>query len=342
MTQKKLLMASLYERLSDLGFSRPFIRHQALPEWWDEEVEATPGAEVEAAAYISRRFNLDVLSLLKPGGAANFKPSCQAKFKTKQGTTANQLFVAQCMAARIGEMVAYACTQQMKTNPTSAQAVRSEILKTQGFVNLEGLLNWCWSYGLPVVHFHSFPKAKGLHKFQGMAAYFYNRPVIIISLNNRSLAWLLFVVAHELGHIIKGHVNEAALVDEDVVRENLDNEEIEANEFATELLLGKPDMMYYTFQKLTGEKLASYAQYISQRDRVDPGVVVLNYAWFQSHFAQPKRENQMIWATANKALKIIEENADAPRIINGYLREYLDLEKLDEDSQEYLELVMGD
>jgi hypothetical protein len=66
-------MASLYERLAALGFSRPFIQHQALPEWWDEEVEATPGAEVEAAAYISRRFNLDVLSLLQPvhssGGA---------------------------------------------------------------------------------------------------------------------------------------------------------------------------------------------------------------------------------------------------------------------------------
>ena len=199
MTQTQLKMDLLYERLSDLGFSRPFIRHQALPEWWDEEVEATPGAEVEAAAYISRRLNLDVLSLLQPEGMANFKPSCQAKFKTKQGTAANQLFVAQCMGARVGEMVAYACTQQMKTLPTSAQAIRDEIMKTQGFVNLEGLLNWCWSYGLPVLHFDGFPKAKGFHKFQGMVAYFSNRPVIIISLNNRSLAWLLFIVSHEIG-----------------------------------------------------------------------------------------------------------------------------------------------
>jgi hypothetical protein len=341
MTQTQLKMASLYERLAALGFSRPFIQHQALPEWWDEEVEATPGAEVEAAAYISRRFNLDVLSLLQPEGAANFKPSCQAKFKTKPGTTANQLFVAQCMAARIGEMVAYACTQPMKTLPTSAQAVRSEILKSQELVNLKSLLDWCWSQGLPVVHFHRFPQAKGIHKFQGMAAYFDERPVIIISLKDRSPARLLFILAHELGHIIKGHVNEAALVDEELVRENLDPEEIEANEFATELLLGKPDMMYCTFQKLAEEKLASYAQFISQRDRVDPGLVVLNYAWFQSHLSWQKQENWTHNTTTDKALNLLEKNADAPKIINGYLRDYLDLEKLDEDSQEYLELVLG-
>ncbi|MGK7875181.1 MAG: ImmA/IrrE family metallo-endopeptidase [Xenococcaceae cyanobacterium] len=341
MTQIQLKMASLYERLSELGFSRPFIRHKALPEWWDEEMEATPGAEVEAAAYISRRLNLDVLSLLKPGGTANLKPSCQAKFKTKQGTTTNQLFVAQCMAARIGEMVAYACTQQMKTLPTSAQVVWDEILKTQGFVNLEGLLNWCWSYGLPVVHFDGFPKAKGLHKFHGMAAYFYNRPVIIIGLKDRLSARLLFILAHELGHISQGHVKGTVLVDEDVLQEDLDLEEMEANQFATELLLGQPDMMYYTFQKLTGEKLASYAQYISERDKVDPGVVILNYAWFQANFIKTESENPIIWATANKALKIIDKNSDAPKLINSYTRQYLDLERLDEDSQEYLELVMG-
>jgi hypothetical protein len=65
-TQAEMKMETLYERLSAIGLPEKFIREQALPDWWDEEFETTPGAVVEAAAYISRRLNLDITSLLEP------------------------------------------------------------------------------------------------------------------------------------------------------------------------------------------------------------------------------------------------------------------------------------
>ncbi|NER51925.1 MAG: ImmA/IrrE family metallo-endopeptidase [Symploca sp. SIO1A3] len=340
MTQTPVKMDSLYERLKDIGFPKQFIRQQALPDWWDEELETNSSAVVEAAAYISRRLNLDILSLLKPEKSLSFKSSCQAKFKTIQGTQSEKLVVAKCMAARIAEMVAYTFKNELKLLPNTAQAVRNEILVSQKFVNLEGLLNWCSDYGIPVVHFNGFPKNKRIHKFHGMVAYVYSHPVIVISLNQPFDAWLLFILAHELGHLIKGHVNAGTIIDEEVLPESVDNEEIEANEFAVELLFGKPDMTYYTPRFLNGEELADYAWNVSKRDNVDPGVVVLNYTWSKANLVSSKNKKP-IWTTAIKALKLIKSDGNAPLTINQHLRENLDLERLDEDSQEYLELTIG-
>ncbi|GAB1544607.1 hypothetical protein NUACC21_72830 [Scytonema sp. NUACC21] len=340
MTQTQLKMTTFYSRLKEVGFPEKFVREKALPDWWDEEFEATPGAVVEAAAYVSRRLNLDMTSLLKPEATPVFKQSCQAKFKTKQLTANEQLLVAHCMATRIAEMVAYTCVPEFKFLPAKALFVRDEILKTRQFVNLEGVLEFCWNYGIPVVYFDGFPQAQEVRPFDGMVAFFDTRPVIVLSLKRRTQAWLLFTLAHELGHIIKGHINNGAIVDEEIEPESVDIEEIEANEFAVELLLGKPDMGYYTPRYFTGEQLAAYAQQISARDDVDPGVVVLNYAWSRTNRTAIKKDQQIIWATATKALKIIEGDVDAPKQINRYVQQHLDLDRLDEDSQDYLELAL--
>jgi len=341
MTQTQLkTMRTLYERLSEVGFPEKFVREKALPDWWDEEFEATPGAVVEAAAYVSRRLNLDITSLLKSEATPTFKQSCQVKFKTKFPIENRQVLVAQCMASRVAEMLAYTCVPEFKPLPNSPTGVRDEILKNRQYVNLEGLLEFCWTYGIPVVHFDGFPKTQGVYKFDGMVAFFHERPVIVISCTRRSPAWLLLILAHELGHIIKGHLNSNAIVDEKINPDSEDAEEIEANEFAVELLLSKPDTGYYKVQKFTGEQLATYAQDISDRDDVDPGVVALNYVWGKVNRTAIKHDQQIIWATATKALKIVEGDADARKQINRYAREYLNSDKLDGDSQDYLELVL--
>jgi Zn-dependent peptidase ImmA (M78 family) len=341
MTQTQIKeMKTLYERLSEVGFPKKFVRDNALPDWWDEEFEATSGAVLEAAVYVSRRLNLDIKSLLKSETTPTFKQSCQPKFKTKQGTKPENILVAQCLAERVAEMIAYTCVTEIKPLPNSAKSVRDEIVQKRQYVDLEGLLEFCWNYGIPVVHFDKFPKSQGVCRFEGMVTFVYERPVIVISSSHHSPAWLLFILGHELGHIIKGHLNGSAIVDEEVNPENQDNEEIEANEFAVELLLGRPDITYYSPRRFTGEELVTYAQNISNRDAVDPGVVVLNYAWGKANQTANKKSQQIIWATARKALKILEGIADAPKKINCYARNYLNLDKLDGDSQDYLELVL--
>jgi Zn-dependent peptidase ImmA (M78 family) len=338
LSQARMKMETLYGRLSAIGLPEKFIREQALPDWWDKEFEDSPGAVVEAAAYISRRLNLDINSLLEPLATPTFKHSCIASNKTKQGIIINQLCNAYAIAARIAEMAAFACNTGFQLLSESASIVRNKILENREFVDLEGLLKFCWSCGIPVVHFDRYPKSQD--KFDGMVAFFDHRPVIVISLNRSSKAWLAFILAHELGHIIKGHANNTILVDELVLLENQDIEEIEANEFAVELLLGKPDIGYNFPPYLSGKGMVDYARQISVRDRVDPGAVILNNAWNKAVRVVTKKEERIIWATANESLNIIEGDADAPKKINIYAQQYLDLDKLDVDSQDYLELAI--
>jgi hypothetical protein len=138
MIQTQIQMATLYARLAMIGLSKSFVREKALPDWWNEEFESTSGAVVEAATYISRRLNLDIASLLKLDAAPSFKQLYEAKFKPQHGNESQQLHVAHCMAIRVAEMVAYACVPEYKSLPTSALAMRDEIVKTWSFVNLAG------------------------------------------------------------------------------------------------------------------------------------------------------------------------------------------------------------
>jgi hypothetical protein len=224
----------------------------------------------------------------------------------------------------------------------SISDIRHEILHQHPFVHLDSLLEFCWSRGIPVLHFADFPTVKGSRKFDGMVIEFDTRPVVVISLNHHSPARLSFIVAHEMGHIYKKHIESGLLVDEVIEFESKDNEEVEANEVAVELLLGKPDISYDTRRPfLTGEQLAEIAYSTSTRDQIDPGVVTLNFAWNKANRATTKKDKDIVWATASKALKILEKDMSAPEIINSYLRKNLDWEKLSNDNQEYLATIMG-
>jgi hypothetical protein len=331
-TQVPTRMANFYQRLAAVGLPKSFVVAQGLPDWWCDEYEQSEGAIVTAAAHVAKRLNLDLPSLLNEQAQPRFVLTSQPKYKMQNGTDPRDLPVSSAIAAKVAEIVASACQVPYKPiEHLNVAAIRAAILDSRQFVDLTGFLDFCWSHGIPVVHFAQFPK--GSKKFHGLSACFYQRPVIVLSLNAASPARLLFIAAHELGHILKGHLNlmsEGLLVDEAVQLESNDEEEIEANEVAAELMFGKPDQIYYTPRNYTGTELAEYAQRIGLRDRVSPGMVALNYGWSKQH-----------WGSANSALKLLESKADAPQQVNRYLLEHLNWDKLGNDYQEYLALVLG-
>lgn len=145
---------TLYERLSKIGLSKAFVQQQALPDWWDTNCEQTSGSAIEADAYISRRLNLDIESLLKIGAKPEFKQTCLPKFKIKSGSLPEHLVAAHCIASRVAEMVAYTCKPMLQALPDSPQLIRNKILETQDyFVDFKGLVTYCWEIGIPVVYF---------------------------------------------------------------------------------------------------------------------------------------------------------------------------------------------
>ena len=326
-------MESLYQRLQNVGLPKSYVKRQGLPDWWCEEYEQSEGAIVTAAAHISKRFNLDLQSLLNGQDQPRFVLTSQPKYKLQNGTDPQSLSMSSAIAAKVAEIVASACKSPYEPIELSVAEIREEILDSWRFVTLKSLLDFCWSHGIPVVHFDQFPKATGIKKFQGMVACFHQRPVIVLSLKDSSPSRLLFIAAHELGHILRGHLSltdASLLVDEEVKRESKDQEEVEANEVALELLLGRSDKSYSTERNYTAQYLADYAERVGFLDRVSPGVVALNYGWHKNH-----------WGSANGALKLLEPNANAPRQINRRLLKNLNWDSLGNDYQEYLELALG-
>lgn len=320
-------MNDLLTRLAQIGLRPEFVRGNALPEWWNNTLEDDPTAVMEAAGYIAKRMGLDIYSVLTPDSPITFKQRGNPKFKKRQGTEDQQLQTAQGLVSRVAEIIAYATLPTYKEPLLDPSKIRESILKQRAYVDLAGLLDFCWACGIPVVHFSAFPK--DIRKMDGMAICLQGRPVIVISCVRHFAAWLLFVLAHELGHVLLGHVQDYVLVDEAISQEEQDPEEVAANDFAARLLLGDPSK-YDWGSKTQPHTLVKRAKSLAMSDRNDPGVICLNYAWRMKD-----------WSVGMAALKSIEPNPDAPATINSYLRSYLDWDRLDQDSQEYLKLVTG-
>ena len=213
-----------------------------------------------------------------------------------------------------------------KPIPTASE-IRQTILARSRWVGFKTLLNYCWSLGIPVLHVNLFPP--GAKRPDGFTLRLNGRPVIILCRNEKQPSWLLFILAHELGHQACGHVPEnGALLDEQVKQNKPDQEETEANQFAIELLTGKAPTRISTDDRWpNAHKLAELAKEFGRRNHVDPGHVVLNYAHTMG---------DNFFAVARGALKVLYPEADAMETVRTKLAENLDWEMLPEDSSEFL------
>lgn len=335
-----LTMADLYQRVVTIGLPKKYLKTHIMPDWWTDEVDQDPNVLLEGALYLSRRLNLDIVSLIKED-TPRFKASNNPKFKTKKGTDLAQLDISKAIASRIAEIVAYACPKPYQDITTFSLAdIRSQILMGYPTISLPGILEFCWCLGIPVIHFAQSPaKAK---RFHGMVAYFYDRPVIVVGRKDRFPSWLIFVIAHELGHIFSSHLATGGFIlDEEIQLESDDIEEQEANQFAADLLLG-PAASYDAQSKyLKGKTLATKAKQLAQGSQNEPGVIALNIAWKRAKRAKTEEERRIAWATGLATLKILEKDLNAPQHINQFLRQSIQWDDLKEDSQDYLATMLS-
>ncbi len=333
MTKTLNKMADLYSRLSQIGFPKKYVQEVALPDWWCDEFEQSDGAVIDAASYAARRFNLDLDSLLEPRSSPGFNITGNPKFKTVKDSDCTKFIIATALCNRIAELVSNACIDEYKPlHNISIQEIRDILLENNGIVDLESILNFCWQRGIPVFHYNNFPRKT--NKFHGMVTYSGDRPVIVISLQDTSPSRLLFILVHEIGHLYKKHIGAEInyIIDEKVDLNSDDIEEKEANEFAVELLFGRPHMIYHIPNQYKGENLADCAKEIAMKDRIAPGLIAWNYGWVKN-----KKEQ---WGVTRSAVSILEPEADAPLRINRYLQDYLDWDKLSDDNQDHLKLSL--
>lgn len=312
---------SLFDRLEQSGLPTAFVS-RFLPTWWDKEVETSPSAMMELKLALARRFDLDPMSVLNDSAEINFKHPAHCKFKHRADTKEHELDLARAIATGASRIAIAAC-EQVNIPFQSPSEIREYILQSKPYVDLESLLEFSWSHGIPVLHISHFPGKK----MQGIAVNLQGRHSIVLSSANKNTAILLFHLAHELGHVILKHVDlDGILIDDKVDVESQEEEEIAANQFAIELLTGSPNTHYKpTGRWLKSSVLAKAAARKSQEDHVDPGHIVLSYAHYLDH-----------WGAGMGALKLLEPKANAPKLVDDYMRSKINKDMIPEDSYNYL------
>ena len=281
---------------------------------------------------LARRVSLSVTTLLDEDAALSLVAGADVKFKLVAGTDRSKLTLTQHLVTQ----VARAAVEGMRTpvcKVPSAAELRDAILASRSSLGFDELLEYCWSeLGIPVLPISTFPP--GSVKMDGLATNINGRPVIIISKDSKQEAWLLFILAHELGHIGSGHVGpNQTLVDSDVVKtEAQDPEEEQANAYATSLLRGTGATMVQR-RLMTAETLLVRARELGVAQKIDPGHLILSYA--REKGAKDKA-GRNFWPVANSALKLLSPGSDGPQVMRQKVLQHLDWSAFSDDVAEYI------
>ncbi|MFM9959988.1 MAG: ImmA/IrrE family metallo-endopeptidase [Planctomycetaceae bacterium] len=318
----------LYRRLSEVGLTRTYVKKTALPSWWEDDVASNPSGYAQGLLLLSRHLGLELSSLQSEDEPIRLRDFGTCKFKKRSDVSEDDLALARVLATRAAQLAASAVSTPAVTIPIHADEIRQQILSDDThWVGLNELLGYCWSIGLPVLHLDHFPK--NAKRPDGFAARVNGRPVIVLCRHAKHSAWLLFILAHELGHLALGHVpEEGTLIDEKLDEESVDLEEQQANAFAIELLSGRTSRRFIATDRWpNAEELARLAQETGRRSMIDPGHIVLHYAHSMG---------KSFFPVAQAALKFLDPHDDAVAKVRSKMAGNLDWSRLPEDSSEFL------
>ena len=331
-------MADLYNRLRAVGLTQNYLKKTILPEWWDDEIAENPAGYAEGLTYLSRHLGLDLASLHDPSRTIDFREFGICKYKKSKDATEDQLALARAVASRVAQLAHLATKDDFSPCSKVASQIRGEILaRGAAWVGLDELLDHCWSIGIPVLHISNFPEKPydwpgTRRRPDGLAVRVEGRPVVVLCKKAGDPSWLSFILAHELGHIALGHIErEGVLVDESMDDNIKDEEEIAADNFAVELLVGSPNVKFKCAGRWPkAEQLAQEALQIGREKKIDPGHVVLNFAY-------ASRKN--LWPLAKAALALLHPEKNATEIVSRKMTASLDWAILPEDHNDFLKRI---
>jgi len=276
---------SIYSALRTHGLSKKHLS-TIMPEWWSDEVEATPGGAQRAKIYLAKALSLQIRAFSETPPRIEFDVPGEKRFKLSAKTSANDVELAVAIAHSASRIAINAMNRDFTQPTRSASSIRDYILaKGARWVGLPELIDACWAYGIPVLHLASPLLAK--KKMDGIAMSINGRPSIVLS-NVRKSGFLLFHLAHEVGHIALGHLGvNSAIVDDDFeeqAKSSKSADEVAADRFALELLTGNPDFSLRLQSKIKAAPLAQLAESEGVKMKVAPSHLVMSCAHSDSSY----------------------------------------------------------
>lgn len=328
---------TLYKTVGQLGLTRAQVR-RLLPEWWEPDLEIEPDYAAELAVHLSRRLSIDLQSLL--GGTVVPKGAVSnLAFKHRANVDAASLSAASFIASSLAQAILAALPMPYEPLPFDVKAVRDEACRLQdGPLGFDALVNLCWSHGIPVIPLPNLPV--GVRKMDGAALQVGNRPVIVLAKKKSSRSWLSFILAHEMGHIVRGHLLPGSSIVDVSLQETVtyltesssDVQESEADEFALQTMGGVE-----VDQEISGwsanaapVELAVSARRAGSRLNVEAGHFILRHA-----FATKR------WPEAVLALRFLSEDFNPEAALIAQLKRRLDMELIADDLQDLVRQVTG-
>jgi transcriptional regulator with XRE-family HTH domain len=206
--------------------------------------------------------------------------------------------------------------------PDEPIALRAAVVGDATEITLDALVRWSWQAGIVVVPMG----ASGA--FSAGAWVFDGQPVVVLKEAPDFKAYWLFALAHELGHLARGHVTDAGLVDVERAWEGqTDQQEHEANEYALDLLVpGHAEMLDEIRRRSEGAdanvKFKFKAIDAAQARGYNVPLVLLVAAFGLPDVARPRDR----WGSANNEAS---SEGSAHAAVAAEFARNLDLEQLD-------------
>jgi transcriptional regulator with XRE-family HTH domain len=173
--------------------------------------------------------------------------------------------------------------------PADPAELRRELLGAgQGPVTLEMLLAWAWAHGIIVI------PLMGTGGFQAAVWSVEKRPVIVVKESRALVAFWLFDIAHELGHIACGHLANGGIVDltSPTKPDTQDALEREATDYALNLLLpGHETLIAEIHERAKSDprnKFKWVVKAIAEHANLSPSVLGVAAAYQLTDLAEPK------------------------------------------------------
>lgn len=300
------LMPTLIRRLKSVGYDEAFLRRVVLPDWWDDSLGADPTSRAQIELRVAQRLSLPLVDVADPRKPLQLPDTRCVRLKRAKVGTGQDEIAPGLIAARNAVALVLPHLQDVPPLPANLTpaALRRWVVTGQGIVDFGALVQACWAHGIAVFHFAPLPTAA--KKFAGMAYYEGDRPVIVLASGNDAPPRMAFYLAHEIGHIIRGHVRPGGemLADSDLDSGTEDQQEKEADGDALELLTGKRTPGFHPTFGMTGPKLRAFAERYQVEHGVHAGTVALIYG---------KTAQRMPVAAA--ALKLMNMDAGARAIV---------------------------
>lgn len=319
-------MKPLYDRLKSHGLDRKYVHAAVLPDWWDDDLSSNASNRLMAEMSIARFLGVS-LKRLRNSEDGGLPLTHDVRLKKSRNTETEEVAGAVAAASHVARLTAKMLEDRLPfTGRRPALEIRNQLLARPEctWPDLENLVSYCWEHGIAVVHVTELPrKSKSI---DGLATFIGDRPVIVLASGRKGPAWLAFHLAHELGHIMCGHVKpgDSPLVDIKLDSATDEDQEREADQYAFEVLTGHTEPEFGG-TGMRANALARAAHQFGEKHRIHPGTVALIYGYCQGRIA-----------LAQAALKAMGEDQGAREILADAFREHVTLDDLPDPFQRSL------